>query len=295
MCTYTLRAEIISPESDRSWKAAEAARRWTAPTTAGRPCEMLVIVTGTAPRRCVSSPPHARRTARIARDDRRCDSSTSAVGVESEAVVEARLPRRHATCTRRCNASVVPDRSDTNREIGPVRSSVRSRPDTRIRRSPRTPYGPARRARSEAAQPSRGDQPDERSIGGLRKGEIATGHECRIRWRRPREPPQAQLGNRRRSPRPGASARPATQPHRLTRADCAEPTACVTGARATARLARAEMPGRSGHRLPQRCPMSRGAEATQRADSSSKRDRETEHHEAAWRSNAERRHAASRQ
>lgn len=68
-------------------------------------------------------------------------------------------------------------------------------------------------------------------------------------------------------------------------------------ARATLGSAPPRRQPRSGserNRLPQRCPICRGAEATQRADSS-ERDREVEHHAAARRSNVERRHAASRQ
>jgi len=121
---------VHSPSRDhivrkrRFLEGGRAARRWTAPTTAGRPCEMSVIGIGTAPRPCVSSPPHARRTARIVRDDRRCDSSRSAVGAASEAVVEARLPRRHATCTRRCNA-----RESCRSEATQTEKSARCGPD----------------------------------------------------------------------------------------------------------------------------------------------------------------------
>ena len=96
-----------------------------------------------APAAAYRHPPHARRTARVVGDDRRCDSSRSVVGPESEAVVEARLLDK-----------TLPARGDATRErrAGAKRHSrgigrVRSRPATPIRRSPGTTCVPARRAR----------------------------------------------------------------------------------------------------------------------------------------------------
>ena len=104
VCTYIRRAEIISPEGDSRLEGGRAAGRWT--TRRGRDdrASCFIIGTVTTPRRCISSPPHARRTARIVRDDRRCDSSRSAVGAEIGGGRQSTPPRRNATCTRRCSA-----------------------------------------------------------------------------------------------------------------------------------------------------------------------------------------------
>ena len=135
-------------------------------TTAGRPCELLIIGTATAPGSCASSAPQARRTARIVRNDR--DDIPGERGCAPNRIRTPRCrcpndtPSPRGAATRECRAW--PKRH--NRRIGRVPVP----PTRRIanRRSRRT--APACRVRIEPAQPSDAHEPvPERSIRGPKR------------------------------------------------------------------------------------------------------------------------------
>ncbi len=146
VCTYTRRAEIISPDSDGP------ARR---------------------PGGCVSLPPHTRGPPRIVRADRRCDSSRRRRRRRIGGGRRSTPPRRNATCTRRCNT-----RASCRIEAIQPRKSARCGPDSTRgfggRHEPCTARHAARVGRP--AQPSRGDHPmndpsgdfEKRTVRGLR-------------------------------------------------------------------------------------------------------------------------------
>ena len=130
-----------------------SSRRMDHTAAAGRPCELFIIGTVTTPRRCVSSPPHARPTPRIVPDDHRCDTLRSAVGAEIGGGRRSTPPRRTLPCTRRCSP-----RASCRVEATRPRKSAGCCPDpTRgfgARRQPRATRHAARvvRQRNRAAE-----------------------------------------------------------------------------------------------------------------------------------------------
>ena len=254
------RVHVHSPSRDhiarkrRFLEGGRSARRWTAPTTAGRPCEMFS--SGPARRPGVAYRHHRTRA------EPRESSATIADAIPRQApsAPHRRRSSKHASSTTRYlheemqRASVVPDRSDTTEK------SARCGPDPTRGPGGRQEPVTARHAARVVTQRNRAAETNPMNVPSgdfeKEKSRRVTSAESGAALERTAA---SAPGDRRRSPRPSVLARPATQPHRLTRADCAEPTACVTVARATARLARAEtrVVAEIGCRSAARCPEAR--------------------------------------